>query len=116
MNTTAIGITHEEQAAEYLQSIGMTIIERNWRTRWCEIDIVARDTEGVMHIVEVRYRKSSTSGDSIDSITPSKQKQLIHAAKRWLMLRGAPYGIQIDVIGITGETIEYIPNAVQEYQ
>lgn len=115
MNTTAIGITHEEQAAEYLQSIGMTIIERNWRTRWCEIDIVARDAEGAIHIVEVRYRKTDGSGDGIDSITYAKQRQLIHAAKRWLMLRGAPQGIQIDVIGLTDKEVEYIEDAIQEF-
>ena len=115
MNTTAIGINKERLAASYLEDQGLYIVEQNWRTRWCEIDIVARDNEGVIHIVEVRYRKSDGSGDGIDSITPAKQKQLIHAAKRWIMLRGAPVGIQIDVIGITGDTVDYIPNAVQEY-
>lgn len=115
MNTTAIGTSHERLAASYLEDEGLYIVEQNWRTRWCEVDIVARDEEEVIHIVEVRYRKSDGSGDSIDSITPAKQRQLVHAAKRWMMLRGAPQGIQIDVIGITGETIEYIPNAVQEY-
>lgn len=93
----------------------MYIVEHNWRTKWCEVDIVARDEQGVIHIVEVRYRKSDGSGDGIDSITAAKQKQLIHAAKRWMMLRGAPVGIQIDVIGITGDTVDYIPDAVQEY-
>lgn len=115
MNTTAIGTSHERLAASYLQDQGLYIVEHNWRTRWCEVDIVARDEQGVIHIVEVRYRKSDGSGDGIDSITSAKQRQLIHSAKRWLILRGAPAGIQIDVIGITGETIEYIPNAVQEY-
>lgn len=114
MNTTAIGISYEQRAAAFLEELGLVIIEQNWRIRWCEVDIVARDEEGVIHIVEVRYRKSDGSGDGLESITPTKQRQLIHAAKRWLMLRGAPLGIQIDAIGITGETIEYIPNAVQE--
>ncbi len=115
MNTTAIGTSHEQAAASFLEDQGLYIVEQNWRTRWCEVDIVARDEEGVIHIIEVRYRKSDGSGDGIDSITPAKQRQLIHSAKRWLMLRGATQGIQIDVIGITGATIEYIPNAVQEY-
>lgn len=116
MNTTAIGSSYERAAATYLESLGLYIVDQNWRTRWCEVDIVARDSYGVIHIVEVRYRKSNTSGNGIDSITPAKQRQLIHAAKRWLMLRGAPNGIQIDVIGITGETtIDYIPDAIQEF-
>lgn len=115
MNTTAIGATHEQLAADYLEGLDMYIVERNWRTRWCEVDIVARDNDGVIHIVEVRYRKTGDSGNGIDSITPAKQRQLIHAAKRWHMLRGVSVGIQIDVIGITGDTVEYIPDAVQEY-
>lgn len=115
MNTTAIGLNYEQAAADYLEAEGLEIVARNWRTRWCEVDIVACDSEGVIHIVEVRYRKSADSGDGIDSITSAKQRQLLHAAKRWLWLQGAPGGIQIDVVGVTGQTIEYIPNAVQEY-
>lgn len=115
MNTTAIGIDQERLAANLLQQKGLMIVEQNWRTKWCEVDIVARDKQGVIHIVEVRYRRSAASGDGIESITPAKQRQLVHAAKRWMLLRGAPWGIQIDVIGITGESIHYIPDAVQEY-
>ena len=115
MNTTAIGLNYEQVAADFLEAQGLQIVARNWRTRWCEVDLVARDNDGVIHIVEVRYRKTAASGDGIDSITPAKQRQLLHAAKRWLWLQSAPYGIQIDVVGVTGQTIEYIPNAVQEY-
>lgn len=116
MNTTAIGTSYERAAADYLEDQGLYIVEQNWRTRWCEVDIVARDDEGIIHIVEVRYRKTDGSGNGIDSITAPKQRQLIHASKRWLMLRGAPYGIQIDVIGVSGVgDIEYIPNAIQEF-
>lgn len=116
MNTTAIGTSYERAAANYLEDQGLYIVEQNWRTKWCEVDIVARDQQGVVHIVEVRYRKEVGSGNGIDSITPTKQRQLLHAAKRWLMLRGAPHGIQIDVIGISQDrNLTYIPDAVQEY-
>jgi len=115
VNTTAIGSSYERAAADYLESLGLIIIKQNWRTRWCEIDIVAQDNQGVVHIVEVRYRKDSQSGDGLQSITPLKQRKLIHAAKRWEMLKGAAYGIQIDVISIDRSTIIYLQNAVQEY-
>jgi uncharacterized protein (TIGR00252 family) len=115
VNTTAIGSSYERAAATFLENEGIQIIETNWRTRWCEIDLVGRDQQGVIHIIEVRYRKSADSGDGLASITPAKQRQLIHAAKRWMMLRGAEWGIQIDVVGMTNDSIEYIPNAVQEY-
>lgn len=118
MNTTAIGSSIEQATVNFLQENGLTVIERNWRTKWCEIDIVARDAQGVVHIIEVRYRKSAASGDAVESVTPAKQRQLTHAAKRWLMWRGAPWGIQIDVVGVTGTGADsrfvYVENAVQE--
>ena len=113
MNTTAIGSSYERAATIYLEDMGLFIIEQNWRTRWCEVDIVAQDKDGVIHIVEVRYRASGASGDAVQSITPAKQRQLVHAARRWAMMRGAQYGIQIDIIAINGQSeILYIPNAV----
>jgi len=115
VNTTAIGSSYERAAANYLEEQGLVIIEKNWRTKWCEVDLVARDAKGAIHIIEVRYRASSDSGDGLESISQRKQRQLIHAARRWIMLRGAPVGIQIDVIGITGNTVQYVPDAVQEY-
>lgn len=114
MNTTAIGSSYERAAATYLEEQGFSVIEQNWRTKWCEVDLVARDQDGVIHIVEVRYRKTADSGDGIESISERKQRQLVHSAKRWMMLHDASVGIQIDVLGITGNTVEYIPNAVQE--
>lgn len=119
MNTTQIGKLSEQVAVDLIASHGLVVIARNWRTRWCEIDIVARDRNRVIHIIEVRYRRSSAQGSAVASITAAKQRQLIHASRRWMMLHGAPFGIQVDVVGITGLSpnlqFEYIANAIADY-
>ena len=83
MNTTKIGRQAEAQAATYLESLGYTIIEQNWRTRYCEIDIVARKAE-IIYFVEVKHRSSIQQGSGFDYITSAKQRQMRFAADFWV--------------------------------
>ena len=83
MNTTAIGKDAEDTAAQWLRSQHFQVLAQNWRTRWCEIDIVAQKSS-VLYFIEVRYRKSNAWGDGIESITPKKQQQMEFAASLWL--------------------------------
>lgn len=83
VTTRAIGDASESVAAEYLASKGFEIIERNWRTKASEIDIVAR-RDGVWWFVEVKHRRRNTSGDGVDAITPTKRRQMERAAKMYL--------------------------------
>lgn len=77
------GSKAEQAATEYLRSLGYTIIDTNWKTKWCEIDIIAaKDT--VVHFVEVKYRRQSLWGDGMSAITPKKLKQMDFAARIWL--------------------------------
>ena len=55
----------------------------NWRTRWCEIDIVSKDRKCV-YFTEVKYRSSDRQGTGFDYITPKKLKQMSFAAEFWL--------------------------------
>ena len=70
----------EEIASRYLITLGHTIIERNWRTKWCEIDIIS-EKDGVLFFSEVKNRKSN---NGLDAITPAKQKQMRFAAELYL--------------------------------
>ncbi|MBR3323252.1 ribonuclease HII [Candidatus Saccharibacteria bacterium] len=70
----------EESAADYLERLGHKIVERNWKTKWCEIDIVS-EKDDVLYFSEVKYRKR---GDGLDAITPAKQKQMRFAAEMYL--------------------------------
>ena len=56
------------------------IIARNWRTKWCEIDIVSLKDE-TLYFTEVKYRKNAEFGDGLAAITTKKQQQMRFAAE-----------------------------------
>jgi putative endonuclease len=73
----------EKSAAKYLESLGYKILDINWSTPRCEIDIVAQKDD-VVHLIEVKYRKSLNHGSGVDYITPKKLKQMAFAAEVWV--------------------------------
>lgn len=73
----------EAEVAAYLRWQNFTIIDRNWKTKWCEIDIIA-EKKGVVHFVEVKYRKDDRGGSGLAAITPRKLRQMKFAAELWL--------------------------------
>lgn len=82
--TTSATGTHYEAAVEtFLISNGHSIIERNWRTKWCEIDIVSRHMDTI-YFTEVRYRASATQGGAVASVTSKKRTQMQFAAEAYL--------------------------------
>ena len=78
--TREIGDASEDAAAAYLEKHRYTVLERNWKTKMCEIDIVARK-KGVLYFVEVKHRKSDRQGGGLAAITPRKLGQMKFAAK-----------------------------------
>lgn len=78
--TKQIGDRAEEVVAEYLQRHGHVILERNWRTKFCEIDIVSQKADCI-YFTEVKYRKDDKAGGGIAAITPKKLKQMKFAAE-----------------------------------
>ena len=90
MTTRQIGDKGEQAAADWLTARGHEIVARNWRTRYCEIDIVSVKGE-VLYFTEVKYRKNDDFGDGLAAITAKKQRQMRFAAE--LFLAGRPeYG------------------------
>lgn len=83
MTTTDIGRLAENKVAELLREKGHKIVEMNWRTRWCEIDIVSK-TKDTVYFTEVKYRGSDAWGDGFSYITPAKLKQMKFSAELWL--------------------------------
>lgn len=115
INETA-GRKAERSAATYLEAQGHEILHKNWRTKWCEIDIISRTgkrKQQVIHFTEVKYRKSSLS-DSMLAVTSAKVSQLEFAAQLWIQehaTTSASY--QIDVVAVSGEELfsfRYIEN------
>jgi putative endonuclease len=79
----ALGARAEQIALEYLQGRGLTILERNYRRRLGEIDLVALD-QGVLVIAEVRTRSTEAYGGAAASINRHKQRRIIRAATQLL--------------------------------
>lgn len=78
--TRAIGDRGEAAVCSYLVQLGHEIVERNWRTKWCEIDIVSRKDQK-LYFIEVKYRKNKHHGSGLDAITPKKLRQMKFASE-----------------------------------
>ena len=78
--TKEIGDSAETVAANELVRRGHEIIERNWKTKYCEIDIVSAKN-GIVYFTEVKYRKSANQGGGLAAITKKKLNQMKFAAK-----------------------------------
>jgi len=109
--TRVVGNESETVAANYLVRHGHEIIERNWRTRWCEIDIVSRKGE-ILYFTEVKHRKNDKGGDGIAAITTKKQQQMTLAARMYIHLHEETRGYDLRLVAVstTGE-----PPEVTEY-
>ena len=81
--TRSLGDTGETAVATYLEQNGYNIRARNWRTRWCEIDIIASKA-GRLYFIEVKARKNDNFGSGLDYITSKKQLQMQFAAELWV--------------------------------
>ena len=82
-STTVAGQRAEALAARHLEQRGLIVLARNFRCRGGEIDLVCRD-ESSLVFVEVRLRRNSAYGGAGASITPSKQRRIILAARHYL--------------------------------
>ncbi|MBR5997800.1 MAG: YraN family protein, partial [Deltaproteobacteria bacterium] len=79
----ALGRWGEDLAAAYLQQRGMVILERNFRGKRGEVDIIARDG-GDLVFVEVKTRRSDTFGTPQEAVNRRKQMQILHVAEIYL--------------------------------
>ena len=82
-NTTTVGLKGEEAVCSFLVQKGHMIIARNFKTKFCEIDIVSL-YEDRLYFTEVKYRKNSDFGGGLAAITKDKQKQMKFAAEVFL--------------------------------
>lgn len=86
-SSVSVGAKAERKACEFLTGLGFKIIHQNWKTRWCEIDIVA-EKGGKLYFVEVKYRRRSDQGGGLAAITFTKLRQMKFAAELWLQKYG----------------------------
>ena len=113
------GALFERRAARLLRGEGLKIIERNFRCKTGEIDLVCREAQ-VLVFVEVRYRSHPGFGDAAASITGRKQRRVLRAAQTYLQQRGisADVPCRIDVVAFDAarskgeDEIQWLRNAI----
>jgi len=114
LNTRKTGTFYEDAACEYLQKQGVTILERNYRCRLGEIDIVAKDKNCIV-FVEVKYRRTNQYGDALMAVGYAKQKKICRCAEVYCMYHPWVSQVRYDVIGITDTKVKWIQNAFEHH-
>ena len=115
MPETFTGKIGEHYAAEYLESRGYEIVDMNFKSRFGEIDIIAKN-ERYLAFVEVKTRKTDGFSHPFESITPSKRAKVIKTAQFYLMRYPTTLQPRFDAAAVfttDGELqkIDYIENA-----
>lgn len=111
------GENAEQQACDFLISQGLTLIERNFRCYYGELDLIMQDGKTRV-IVEVRYRKNAKFGSALESVTKAKQTKLIHATEIYLnsLKSDELLPIRFDVVGILGDgELQWVKNAFEVF-
>lgn len=96
-----VGDDGEELARLHLEGLGWQVVDRNWRCRHGELDIVARDEQGELVFCEVKTRRSARFGSPVEAVDDAKARRLRRLAWAWLAEHGSrSAAFRIDLIGI----------------
>ena len=98
--TTELGARGEQLAVTHLTDAGLRVLDRNWRCREGEIDLVARDGDALV-FCEVKARRGLGYGHPAEAVTPAKRRRIRLLAQRWLAAHDehAPE-VRFDVVGV----------------
>jgi len=114
MLKTLLGQAAESRAETFLETHGLKLLVRNWRCRFGEIDLVMQDGPTLV-FVEVRLRSRSDFGGAAASVTSSKQKKLLAAARQYLGTLKTLPPCRFDVVALTGNAPpDWIKNAFDD--
>ena len=109
--TRAIGDAGEQTVADWLSTDGHEIIARNWRTRYCEIDIVSVKDD-VLYFTEVKYRKNDDFGGGLAAITAKKQRQMRFAAELFIAKHPQHEGRDMRMLAVAVDECQGIKQSV----
>lgn len=101
----------EKAVANFLRKNGYKILDTNWKTSWCEIDIVAQKDQTI-HFVEVKYRRSESQGSGFEYVHSKKLKQMERAANSWVLIKNWPGEYVLSAAEVTG--LENDVNFIEE--
>lgn len=105
------GQAGEDAALAYLEQQGLVLVERNFRCKGGEIDLILTE-RATLVFVEVRLRADTRHGGAAASVTPAKQARLVQAAQLYLQRYRAVPACRFDVIAIDCNHIDWIKNAI----
>lgn len=109
--TKQAGDAAEDRALRHLQSAGLRLVTRNYRTPGRgggEIDLVVREPDGTLVFVEVRARRALAHGGAAASIGGVKRRRIVLAARHYLMRLAAPPPCRFDVVVIDGDDLQWL--------
>ena len=115
-NRKARGDMGEELAARYLSERGFAILDRQWKCRYGELDLIARDPSGILCFVEVKLRKRGGIASGREAVDGRKRERLRKAASLWLSERDPDALTRFDVAEIRADPdglfrLDYLPDA-----
>lgn len=113
-NMRARGAKYETEAARYLARQGYRIVERNFRCRYGEIDMIARK-DSYLVFIEVKYRKTAAMGMPQEAVDRKKQRVISRVADYYCLKHGYSEvtPCRFDVVAILGDEITIIENAFE---
>lgn len=120
MDTREKGRKYEDVAADYINSHGGRVLDRNFFFKGGEIDLIAMDTffnQEYLCFIEVKARKDTSKGHPLEAITKSKRDKIIKGAKTYLNYKKYPKdtNIRFDAIAILDSEITWEKNAFSLY-
>lgn len=107
LNTTtkALGDAAEEKVAQWLVSNGFLVRERNWKTKYCEIDCIA-EKDDTIYFIEVKYRASMNQGGGLAAVTPKKLQQMGFAAELYMARHSSSLQSRLAALAVNKNGIE----------
>ena len=109
--TKQVGDAAESLALAHLQRAGLTLLERNYRTPGRgggEIDLIMREPDGTVAFVEVRKRASASHGGAAASVSFSKQRRIVFAARHYLMRLRTQPPCRFDVVMVEPDGVQWL--------
>ena len=116
-HTKALGDAAETRALAWLEQRGLALVQRNYRVargpaaRGGEVDLILRERDGTLVFVEVRSRAGSGFGGAAASVTGTKQRRIVLAARHYLAGLALVPPCRFDVVAIDGGQIEWLRGA-----
>jgi ribonuclease HII len=107
IKTTEQGVKAEAAVAGLLAQHGFELIDRNWKTKVCEIDLVMQKAR-IMYFVEVKYRRQAAQGDGLEYIGPQKLKRMNFAASVWCQNFNWDGDYRLMAAAVSGDNCENI--------